>query len=850
MTKNELLKIIKEAEEKQLTYLDLSGKRITELPPEIGNLKHLKRLELGDWRYNKDNKLTSLPKEIEKLTNLKYLDLSRNLIQNLPEMIGQLTNLKELYLSHNKLSTLPEVIGQLTNLTRRYLSNNQINTLPEGIEQLTNLTSLYLNNNQLSTLPKGIGELTKLWKLDLRDNQLSILPEGIGQLTNLKYLYLSNNQLNTLPEEIGQLTNLKYLYLKNNQLSTLPKGIKQLTNLRELNLSNNQLSTLPEVIGQLTNLKELDLSNNQLSTLPEVIGQLTNLWRLGLSNNPLPPLPPEIRGISKIINYYLALQNKEKKKLNEAKMLLVGRAEVGKSSLLNRLLHNEFNEKQNTTDGIIIEEWQVKLENDRDIRLNIWDFGGQEIMHATHQFFLTKRSLYILVWDARQDEKDGEVDYWLKLIKSFGGDSPVIIVLNKIDQGNLELDRRGLMAKYENIKDFVRTSCRDNIGIDELKEVIKREVNKLEHLDTIFPSSWFEIKEELEDMDKDYIEYEKYEIMCNKKEINEESQLTLIKFLHDLGIVLNYQDDARLSITNILNPEWVTTGVYKIINSKEISKGILEVEKLKDILDKKEYPKNKWFFIIDMMKKFELCFELDSDKKYLIPELLPKETPEFKEDYKLNSLAFQYHYDFLPSSVISRFIVRMNLFIFENVYWRSGVILADEKNKALVRSDTADGKIFINIIGEKDTRRDFLAKIRSNFEHIHKTISEIKPKEIIPLPDNPQVTIPYEYLLKLEKKGIMKYYYPPIDSEIDIKGLLDGVENEIMRSPEKRLKHLEKQFDSLMDKIALEEEELIITTDVDEKFKLEQRIKKNKDKSREIKKEIKELEEELRRMDK
>ncbi|MBT4627428.1 MAG: hypothetical protein HOC63_12145, partial [Rhodospirillales bacterium] len=66
-------------------------------------------------------------------------------------------------------------------------------------------------------------------------------------------------------------------------------------------------------------------------------------------------------------------------------------------------------------------------------------------MHATHQFFLSHRSLYILVLDGRRDEK---TEYWLKNIESFGGNSPILIVMNKIDQNpSFELNQRFLKEK-------------------------------------------------------------------------------------------------------------------------------------------------------------------------------------------------------------------------------------------------------------------------------------------------------------------------------------------------------------------------------------------------------------------
>src|SRR5260221_5549812 len=90
--------------------------------------------------------------------------------------------------------------------------------------------------------------------------------------------------------------------------------------------------------------------------------------------------------------------------------------------------------------------WKLPIRHE-PVTLNVWDFGGQEIMHATHQFFLTKRSLYLLVLNAREGEQDTNVEYWLQLIESFGGDSPVLVIINKVKDHSFELNRRGLQAK-------------------------------------------------------------------------------------------------------------------------------------------------------------------------------------------------------------------------------------------------------------------------------------------------------------------------------------------------------------------------------------------------------------------
>src|SRR5712692_5855328 len=100
-------------------------------------------------------------------------------------------------------------------------------------------------------------------------------------------------------------------------------------------------------------------------------------------------------------------------------------------------------------------------------------FGGQEIMHATHQFFLTERSVYLLVINGREGAEDADAEYWLKLIESFGGESAVIVVLNKIKEHPFDLNRRALQQKHP-IREFIETDCEDGTGIEQLRKTIEQ----------------------------------------------------------------------------------------------------------------------------------------------------------------------------------------------------------------------------------------------------------------------------------------------------------------------------------------------------------------------------------------
>jgi small GTP-binding protein len=183
--------------------------------------------------------------------------------------------------------------------------------------------------------------------------------------------------------------------------------------------------------------------------------------------------------------------------LNEGKLIFVGRGEVGKTSLVRRLVEKRFNEGEAKTQGIRITNWRLRS-GGATVRLNIWDFGGQEIMHSTHQFFLTRQSLYILVLNGREGGEDVDAEYWLKHIETFGAESPVIVVQNKIAQHPFDLNYRGLRARYPQIKDFVKTDCREGIGLDALRSLIKLTVAGMPEIRMPFPPDCLRIKKRLE----------------------------------------------------------------------------------------------------------------------------------------------------------------------------------------------------------------------------------------------------------------------------------------------------------------------------------------------------------------
>ncbi|HEV7646227.1 MAG TPA: COR domain-containing protein [Pyrinomonadaceae bacterium] len=587
-------------------------------------------------------------------------------------------------------------------------------------------------------------------------------------------LSLSGLGLRSLPPELFLCHNLRTLILSRNRLEAIPDDISQLSKLEHLSLEENDINLITNVLEKLSALKGLYLHNNPRLGVPvELLGPTHHQV---MYENRRPADPVDILEYTKRINA-------NGRPLNEAKLILVGKGAVGKTSLVEKLKYGTFEPGKTKTEGISIERWELPIKGE-NILLNVWDFGGQEIMHATHQFFLTERSLYLLVLNGRDGSEDIEAEYWLKLIASFGGNSQVIIVLNKIKEFAFDLNRSALLEKYPNIRAFVRTDCEDNTGIQELKETIANVAGTLEELRVKFPGEWFSIKDELATTERNYLSFENYRQLCVKHGVSSPRyQDLLAKYLNQLGIVLNYSDDPRLKDSNILNPHWVTRGIYKILNSRllEENKGEVRLEEISGILPESEYPAFMCRFVFDLMKKFDLCFSFpDDDAHYLIPELLPKKQPgEVKEFDLAECLNFQYHYRVLPEGILPRFIARTHYLSQANPRWRSGVILQFENCRALVWADNAERKVSISIKGENpENRRRLLAVIRTDFDQIHREIKNLDPREMVPIPGHMDNLIPYRDLLVMEENG-MKEFKNVVGAEVktfSVADLLRGVD--------------------------------------------------------------------------
>lgn len=531
-----------------------------------------------------------------------------------------------------------------------------------------------------------------------------------------------------------------------NKITEVPADIANITNLTNLNLENNEVRNVHVALARLKKLKRLNLNHNKLKDLPEQIANMGNLKELNIDDNPFDLLPPEIvaRGIDSVRNFFKELKVQDF--LYEVKLIIVGEGRVGKTCISQALVNESFElESEESTEGINIERWVIPKKEiqkinpkiSRDFQINIWDFGGQEIYHSTHQFFLTKRSIYLLVTESRKEDSHDDFFYWLNIIKLLGDKSPVMMALNKCDQPTKELPVNEYKSAFSSIVSFDKISLKKEYkdSFFDFKKSLIEIASKLPHIGNPLPKVWVDIRRDLESLKlagHNHITQKEYFEICKKHYRREDSALFLSEYFHDLGVIIHFQKDVELRDLVVLNPEWITNGVYKILDDKNIinQKGRFTTQDLLRIWSNEEH-KGKVRELISLMKnkKFDLCFELNKDT-YLVPRLFPVDEIEHTWKNSHENTKFEFRYKFMPKGILARLIVKMNADIHEDKYWRYGVILEYDGAYAIIKEKYFENKITIELSGEN--KREFLFLIRKNISEIHKDFNKLNVQEMIP----------------------------------------------------------------------------------------------------------------------
>ena len=686
------------------------------------------------------------------------------------------SRINQLEISSAELSDIHDDIQLLAELETLNLSRNRLVQIPPVVFLLTSLRELQLSRNQLRDLEGGIGRLSRLRGLYASRNFIERLPEDIGGLHELRTLNVRNNRLTHLPDEIFNLSRLDELDISENSIRSLSPLISMLQVLRNFYISGNDLRMLPDEIGLLPAIESLAISGNQLTTLPPTISKLQNLRSFWVYDNPLssPPLEIAVRGIPDIRAYFYALDSGASRLQSRVRILVLGPPRVGKTSLIERLTRRSFVARRRETLGVKISKWLTRDESE----ILLWDFGGQDYMHAAHRFFMGGGELFVVVIDVRDP---APLEYWLRLVKSANVGARVLIVLNKIDLApTLDVDRRFLSEKYQSVSDYFRISCKTAEGTDQLADRIAALAARLvtdRSSQLSVPVTWALVHDRILHSPTPTISVDGFRELCRSEGcVDATEQTVLLNFLRDIGSIVIL--DRVRPWTIVSDPQWILDVIYSIITSQYAreARGLIpEVAIISILSDSTTVTPRNVSLIRDCLIDYDFALELPGGM-LLIPDLLPDIAPQDIDLPESGVVRHTISVDGDPSFLHSRALVRLASDVVPSKVWRRGALLKSSGANAfaLVIADEHDRQIRIRCWGPD--RISYLGFVRLMIRSVASAFGDISIAEHIPV-DDQGATVDYDEVLGLYLMGERELVLGKAGVRRDIQSLLFGVNN-------------------------------------------------------------------------
>lgn len=575
----------------------------------------------------------------------------------------------------------------------------------DWLAEIPHLQGITLCDLQLRALPEGMRRLKGLKRLDVESAYLSEIPAWIGELTSLDELHLKRAACKELPMEIGRLASLRSLSLSNVPITSLPVTIGDMSRLSTISLVNTKVASIPPQIGNLRELSSLRIHGSEVSELPVELSHLSENLHFKIEESPLrEPLPSLIkRGVPELFAYLRTLGSGIPQ--YEAKVLLVGEGNVGKTSLVAALKGDAFVSDRDSTHGIEHNVLTVDHpELDVDIRLNLWDFGGQLVYRITHQFFYSPRSVYLLVWRPREGHEENDVEGWIKRIRlRVGEHARIVIVATYGDERQAELDYPSLQRKYKDILlgSFV-VDNRTGRGIASLRQEVARHASSLPQMGELLSPSWVSARAEVLHLTESepQISREEFGDLCARHTLDRGETAALVTLMHDLGHLIYFDQDDGLRDVVVLQPEWLTKAISIVLEDDEVRQkgGVLHHDHLRELWQGK-YPEHFHPYFLRLMEKFDVSYRLEGGEASLVGQLVPFDRPYLQEEAqavaqkRIRTLSMVYRMAEIPPGLIEWLIVRTHRFSMGR-HWRKGMLIGHHSQQALARIEMiGDGRV-------------------------------------------------------------------------------------------------------------------------------------------------------------
>ena len=172
--------------------------------------------------------------------------------------------------------------------------------------------------------------------------------------------------------------------------------------------------------------------------------------------------------------------SKKAKEIREVlRITLLGNYEVGKTTLRNAFLNNDYSENTLSTVGINKVDTNFNLDNGKEIKLIIWDTAGQERFHSIAISSVKNSQGIILVFDITNRKSFEDLNMWIDDINNATDKVSIILFGNKCDLQNRKISKEEAekFAKKNNIP-YIETSAKLKLNINEAFSILVNDAYK------------------------------------------------------------------------------------------------------------------------------------------------------------------------------------------------------------------------------------------------------------------------------------------------------------------------------------------------------------------------------------
>eukprot|EP01127_Copromyxa_protea_P014151 TRINITY_DN389_c1_g1_i1.p1 TRINITY_DN389_c1_g1~~TRINITY_DN389_c1_g1_i1.p1 ORF type:complete len:2271 (-),score=715.31 TRINITY_DN389_c1_g1_i1:92-6904(-) len=448
-------------------------------------------------------------------------------------------------------------------------------------------------------------------------------------------------------------------------------------------------------------------------------------------------------------------------------------------------------EPPTSTEGIAQSREIVLHPKDQNRRLviNFWDFAGQEIYLATHPFFLSERCVYVVCFNINSEVETARIGPWLKTIKFYAPKSPILIVGTHLDtvkkgkKDKIELVKEEINEKFSTFKMLTGV-----FGVGIYSQLNVQPL--LDHiLETALAQPWYTnaprgsdlIAEDFFQLNQSLCTTGEVPLLAwddiieraSKVGVPEARVVACLKYIETLGHIMYFPgiEDQKKRVKSplasehseqnnngfiIIDPQWIIQLFSSVINPQNrncLTGDVLFMHILRENIWR-SIPDQLIPILLKLLEFFDIMFRFPCSDTLLVPSLLPDELHGLQSiwpAYNPNciQLSRSYVFDFVPTGLFSRFVIRLMSQRFQSKCWRSGVFLECDGANVLVVLDSGANTISVTARGS-DTENpvipfcNIVELLNSSLLHQF----QVKPKIHVPCPLCLDAHLPRPFLFK------------------------------------------------------------------------------------------------------